>query len=300
MTKLVLLEDASPLAYVLSEKDGWPLVTGLIDHRFKTDSYVGGPHVEYNELPGFHLEILRPGALKSGQFMLSQGRIRNPWTGWSVPENKFWRWSSFEQANPPQPNPWAPGGQPLHAVWTRTWFPLIEEIRYRGHGGMIVLAPLGTHADTGRAIGGLHLGEYIVRLASTIHNRGSLKDPAARLEAKQQWSDRRLELLTAIRTIADLSKIDGAVVATHALEIRAVGVRLLDGKERLPFRTSEGEHPKTPEDYTRGHGTRHSSAADYCATHPNTTALVVSQDGDVSIVASFDDHWTVLTPWLAG
>lgn len=73
--------------------------------------------------------------------------------------------------------------------------------------------------------------------------------------------------------IADLTKIDGAVLLDDLHEPRVIGAKLQRGGEELPEQVRE---------YLKGKGTRHSSAA-HAVQDLGAMAIVMSQDGLVTL-----------------
>lgn len=113
--------------------------------------------------------------------------------------------------------------------------------------------------------------------------------------AKADLEDRENELAGAIKLVASLASLDGATVLTTDLKVLGFGAKI-DAPE---FRGTIYDGPALergtarPLDITRL-GTRHGSAIRYCAWDRKAIALVVSQDGDVRMIAH---HGSRLTLW---
>jgi len=145
-----------------------------------------------------------------------------------------------------------------------------------GHGGMFVFLPPGMDLagaggllSPGVGVSWPNLGRVAVNLASgeTHH--------ATHVE---QWE-------TATRITAQASSVDGAVVLDAALSVLGFRVELCAREdERLPECValdpeSSEPRPMGPVRLT-AFGTRHRSAARFCARVPGAVAMVVSQDGE--------------------
>jgi hypothetical protein len=113
--------------------------------------------------------------------------------------------------------------------------------------------------------------------------------------AEADLDDRESELAGALKLVASLASLDGATVLTTDLKVLGFGAKI-DAPE---FRGRVYDGPALergtvrPLDITRL-GTRHGSAIRYCAWDRKAIALVVSQDGDVRMIAH---HGTRLTLW---
>ena len=305
ITKTAVIASGS-MALALDQKDSTPLVVGLLDYRWRTPGATGGPWVDYEPLPGLHLEILKPGMLKCGPYLLADGRIERLWHKTEIfgefPQEK-WRWESFSAVHVVKPSKYCShqvGVDLLRTIWVRTWPVLLRTIRTQGHGGMLVLIPENQRSATaGRPIYNFNFGCLVKRVSEAIYARHLV--PEGEVDAMQlRWEIARRELLAAIGTLARLTEMDGAVVLTHSLDVVATGVRLVPGSHNLSYSKDASPHsPPGPHEFAKSHGTRHNSAMDFCATNPDTTAVVISQDGGISLAASTRSVWTLITPPVA-
>ena len=147
-----------------------------------------------------------------------------------------------------------------------------------GHGGMFVFLPPGPQSacqtdgllSPGVGVAWPNLGRVAQNLAAADGNQ------AVHLE---QWD-------TATRVTAHASCVDGAVILDAALSVLGFRVELLARDEdALPVCVSLS--PEACEPTATGtvdiaaFGTRHRSAARFCARLPGAVAVVVSQDGDM-------------------
>lgn len=154
-----------------------------------------------------------------------------------------------------------------------------------GHGGMFVFLPPGVGQVS---LGGLLAGGVGVswpnlgRVAVNLASGGSYY--ATHME---QWE-------TATRVTAQASSVDGAVILDAAFSVLGFRVELCGNRdERLP--SCVDLDPRCSEPTPLGpvllssFGTRHRSAARFCAAVPGAVAVVVSQDGEMREMAGLPD-----------
>ena len=147
-----------------------------------------------------------------------------------------------------------------------------------GHGGLFVFLPAG-QPDDPAALGLLSPGVGVAwpnlgRLALNLAGSGG--NPAVHLE---QWD-------TATRVTAQASCVDGAVILDAALSVRGFRVELLArDEERLPVCVSLSPDASEPAPVglvdLSAFGTRHRSAARFCARLPGAVVVAISQDGEM-------------------
>ncbi|MHC1789553.1 putative sensor domain DACNV-containing protein [Solidesulfovibrio sp.] len=147
-----------------------------------------------------------------------------------------------------------------------------------GHGGMFVFLPAAEPA-TGRAAGLLSPGVGVAwpnlgRVAQNLAEGG--RNLAVHLE---QWD-------TATRVTSQASCVDGAVILDPALSVLGFRVELL-AREEDALPVCAALSPESSEPVPAGvvdlsaFGTRHRSAARFCARVPGAVVVVVSQDGEM-------------------
>jgi hypothetical protein len=94
----------------------------------------------------------------------------------------------------------------------------------------------------------------------------------------------------AVRAIAALAAVDGAIVMTRDVQVLGFGAKIAGGNGAEPplciFQAVPGSQEVVRSPLEQSGGTRHQSAVRFAAAHPDTLALVISQDGHLSIV-----HW---------
>jgi hypothetical protein len=117
-------------------------------------------------------------------------------------------------------------------------------------------------------------------------------------EIRNQVELERLQRDTAehrlAQNLARLSHIDGAVLVDRNLNVLAFGAKIrVRTKECRVRRLRLGEGEQLIELAELG-GTRHQSAASYAMERPGSVALVVSQDGTLSLISCSDARAVVL------
>ena len=147
-----------------------------------------------------------------------------------------------------------------------------------GHGGLFVFLP-SSQLD-GAGIEGLlspGVGVAWPNLGRVAQNlAGAGRNLAVHLE---QWD-------TATRVAAQASCVDGAVILDAALSVRGFRVELLArDEERLPecvrLSPDASELAATVGVDLSAFGTRHRSAARFCARLPGAVVVAISQDGEM-------------------
>lgn len=110
-----------------------------------------------------------------------------------------------------------------------------------------------------------------------------------RMQADLAWRE-------AAEYVANLAGVDGAVVLTFALEILGFGVMIKSTPRNDDLRVLHQNALDTPAtmkdtDFARVGGARHQSAVRWCSGHPNGGfAIVVSQDGDITVVNGLSEN----------
>ena len=93
----------------------------------------------------------------------------------------------------------------------------------------------------------------------------------------------------AVRLIASLASLDGAVLLTPDLGVVGFGVKL--NAQPYAGRIFRGEQfiewgAAAPQVNMADFGTRHTSVVNYCKSDPSAIGIVVSQDGNVRLVTT--------------
>jgi hypothetical protein len=156
------------------------------------------------------------------------------------------------------------------------------------HGGTILI----TDPDGNPTPGSVEVS-YAFKGASPI-----LKDAVQERRARDEHKDTEGRVRNALDFVAQLTQVDGAVHMTSDLAIRGFGAKIAVVDSHRLRLLSEAANPThdAKEGPTRElslseiPGMRHRSAALFCAQQTGQAlAIVVSQDGDVTLVGRQDD-----------
>jgi hypothetical protein len=112
-------------------------------------------------------------------------------------------------------------------------------------------------------------------------------------------------LFECARFIANLAAVDGAVVLTKELELVGFGgvVRGTFSKEDNIARAIDAEGEQRVYERPEGVGTRHLAAYHLCKEIPDALAIVISQDGNASLITWMNDivtNWDLLPMTVTG
>ncbi len=113
--------------------------------------------------------------------------------------------------------------------------------------------------------------------------REELEELNALAEANEQYEDAARD---AVRFIASLTAVDGAVVLTDKLRILGFGAEVtanISGTDRVHI-AQNTEGTETKEVSFAGYGTRHRSAFRFAGSMEESVAFVMSQDGGIKAV----------------
>ena len=102
------------------------------------------------------------------------------------------------------------------------------------------------------------------------------------------------KLFHMMRSLADLTRVDGCLVLSPQFEVVGAGAEILVNQEQaeesdLVFTDLATGDPWPDQSGADLGGTRHRSAYRLCKAVPNSLAFVVSQDGDLTIILSTND-----------
>jgi hypothetical protein len=174
---------------------------------------------------------------------------------------------------------------------------LLRQIRATGHGGILAMSPNVPDANVLAAVSYRRTDEqlfakkiraeraksmaYLSRSIATSEKTLSPEEVSSVVSAR---SDRDLAseaLNAAIDDVAQLSAIDGAILAGPGFSIYGAGyhIPLADGFEHVSA-TDAGMTKVEP--LAKRHGTRHQAAFSFAYGTPGAVAFVVSEDGPVS------------------
>ena len=191
----------------------------------------------------------------------------------------------------------------LFHEWKRTLWRLCVTVRRAGTGGAFLLTPHKKELSIHRSFGYSRLAESIVfgvvdqryqgtceeRVTRTGQDQVATQSVLEYFSASAQASDRQYELTGAVKLVASLATLDGAVVMQPDLTVVGFGAKLeavSTLRSKRPFDgqgfTQHGARAKRI-DGSR-FGTRHKSMFQYCAAHKDSVGVVISQDGTVRLV----------------
>ena len=197
-------------------------------------------------------------------------------------------------------------------VWNRTLRLLLREMQRAGHGGAIFLRDAD---EPSRADGTLKI-KYPVRgpglvLTDACHRLAQAEDaynrdlarmtldgasvpgiapeeypPHSREDAHrlliQMDADPNGQWLDAVHWVASLAGVDGALLLSGTFAVSAFGAMVETKQAEVVEASGRPESEWTPFPWDQ-FGARHQSAVSYCATHKTSAAVVVSQDGGITL-----------------
>lgn len=105
--------------------------------------------------------------------------------------------------------------------------------------------------------------------------------------ASEDSRDRQEELTSTIRAIAGLARLDGAVVLRPDLSVEAFGVKIRSETKIGTVYTGSIKTASRSRFDTSHLGTRNLSAIRYCKDDQNAMVIVISQDGTVRVVTTW-------------
>jgi len=161
---------------------------------------------------------------------------------------------------------------------------LVRRVREGRTGGCVVITPSRDVFESPTRIEGGHgVEQYFFREA--IENRISLQDAFPRFGSNAPIDPNRLHqahfseqsLNRTIEFVASLASVDGALVISADWEILRFGAKIT------------AEYPHSFPETVRYRGTRHKSAFALTKLVKGLIAIVISQDGDVSVMSGSDE-----------
>jgi hypothetical protein len=183
---------------------------------------------------------------------------------------------------------------------------LTRMILAHGHGGIVLIVP----TETGGWLRSL-ADPFAYRFSppeTTIHDAirqelsnqkeqgelgGRLSGHAIPDDVKQQiWRlllpRRRRGMSRGVRPAASLAEVDGAIAVTRDLKVVGFGAKITAAEpvEVAMFRPEPGNQEVVHSRLEDTGGTRHQSAARFVSANRDAVAIVISQDGHVSVM-----HW---------
>lgn len=191
----------------------------------------------------------------------------------------------------------------LYSEWTLAIARICMGVRRAGTGGALLITPHSSRRlldiSNGLVYSRLSESMILTALDDAHYVKMSTQMRAHKLIpshdfidysfAEADYNDRQLELTGAIKLASSLAALDGIVLMTPILEVRGFGVKIksasrigdvLDGKY-----LSANKSKRRLIDVTK-FGTRHQSMLRYCRNDPDAIGLVISQDGNVRVIAT--------------
>jgi hypothetical protein len=252
---------------------------------------------------GLQVQILAPGELR-----LSEGRVEytlraNRILGysWVASAVQVDRWieeltgdlTARFLANDRGWNAWpmtVPGAD-IRALWSHV---LREAVRLR-HGGAFVVVPDPRQAaiELKYPLEPLRLGDELGELWLSLVRAHHLLGSHLSADALQQTRVRRHQLWSTAASVGHLSALDGCVVLDRGMTVHGFGGTIETGAAKsspLTYADSRDRAPLVDEPLLARFGHRHRSAFLLCKAVPNAIAFVISQDGDLRVFSSDDQH----------
>lgn len=177
---------------------------------------------------------------------------------------------------------------------------MVRKLRELNHGGTIIISPrpdsqdfrAGHHGWLNHDIISKRLIERIAEMegeSQKLRESGVL--PASSGEIPRRITERSDLLNDAIDAMVMLSQVDGALILSTELSIVTFGA-IIEVDQSHDFATFVCSDPagkiRQPYDLSL-RGTRHQSAASYCANHPQALAFVQSDDGTLSVFTGCEE-----------
>lgn len=153
-----------------------------------------------------------------------------------------------------------------------------------GHGAAFVIRPAG-NADGIKVkypTTELHLGEELVSYLNALATNPGV-NPSGRYSL----------FITRATSLAHLSAVDGCVVLDRSLRVHGFAghIQVDDDYLRNNSRTfADGTGAARSEDELKSLGARHNSAFQICKAYPHQLIFVISQDGDIRVFSSDEQH----------
>jgi hypothetical protein len=305
-------------------------IWGLINSGTRwIQGFQGGSKVVTPMPDSLVLDITGPGSIRAyrGSRILAQlsaGRIIMPYTNVLHSRWIATRMASFNKEIMEMHNRSRPGEDKTWATVSKNFAArlheqvvkrIISSIRNMKHGGTIVFFPpsmvqmiispnpyvfikyMFREEESVRRLRRLTIG-IMNELAKHYGSSGGSSKVVGWVEYVAATNKTLLELDEALfecaRFIANLAAVDGAVVLTKSLDLVGFGgvVKGTFSKEDIIARAIDAEGEQRVYERAEGVGTRHLSVYHLCKEIPDVLAIVISQDGNTSLVTWMDDFVT--------
>jgi hypothetical protein len=298
----LVAEDA---ALVVEERDGQLACTGisLLDAQDASRPLLGMPRRWTGAAGGLEAQILAPGELRvsegRAEYTLRANRILA--YSWMASAAEVDRWleemthdlTARCTAEDPEWNARrhiVPGAD-VRVLWSHV---LREAARLR-HGGAFVIVPDPARApiELRYPTAPLPLGAELANLWLALARNQRCAPDSLSADALEQTRIRRHQLWSTAASIGHLSTHDGCVVLDRQMTVHGFGGTIETAPEPAADRIyvdSRTNEALAEDQLLSRFGHRHRSAFHLCKAVPNAIAFVISQDGDLPVFSSTDQH----------
>jgi hypothetical protein len=296
---------ADDSALVIEETAGALACIGisLLDAQDASRPLLGMPRGWTGTVGGLQVQILAPGELRlsegRAEYTLRANRILG--YSWVASAASVDRWieeltQHFTARCSADDVDWntepltVPGAD-LRALWSQV---LREAVRLR-HGGAFVVVPEPRLApiELKYPLAPLPLGGELADLWLSLARAHYLLGSRLAADALEQTRVRRHQLWSTAASVGHLSALDGCVVLDRRMTVHGFGSTIETGAASGSPRTyaaARAVQPLTEEQLLARFGHRHRSAFLLCKAVANALAFVISQDGDLRVFSSDEEH----------
>jgi hypothetical protein len=191
------------------------------------------------------------------------------------------------------------------------WNELLLRASYQGQGACFVLLPVrqpsGEDIENHYGIrlkyptAGLGLGQLLADFVDACSQKPTGADFGSYQQVANAWMRQCHSLSVHVKTLVNLSGVDGCTVFDRDLRLQGFGGKILpqEVEDRRPLRDARTNRLLNKEVLYKT-GTRHLSAYQLCQAHKGVTCFVVSQDGHVTLFwsdAAAVRRWAPYWPW---
>lgn len=183
---------------------------------------------------------------------------------------------------------------------------IIDGIRERSHGGMLLIVPHGTALAQLENVSFKYLLEWdrlwdLIAGAAVQDEQFSATNPHSvfgpnRISAPEFSQIVKLRgsmndaLADSLDLVISFSQVDGAVVMTDRMKIIGFGAQLPMNPPSSIWKCRDAEAQNVEEVSASERGMRHRAAYSICDQLPSSVAFVFSQDGGVQAIAKHGDR----------
>ncbi len=178
--------------------------------------------------------------------------------------------------------------------WLETFVHVISLVQDGGHGGAVLLVPDAATSDlrvSYRLPYERLADSFVSRLEARGRERLGLPPAGGIRSAEVEVTLREAEVEGAVRFVAGMTRVDGALVIDRHLRAIGFGAEITSAADPVRVLRARTASPSAadlvPVEPTT-FGTRHRSMFRYCAAHPGSLGIVVSADGDLRVVTTVD------------